>query len=103
MFRISMETESDTFKRELYDVIHDVMNEVVEERKSENDLNPLISKQQLADRIFGVSPQTLDSHVIHRPDFPKIKIGERILFPRDLVIEWIRKNAQGLEKVAKKK
>ena len=93
MFQITMQTESDTFKAELYDVIHDVMNAVVAEKRRENELPPMISKQQMADHIFGVSPQTLDSHVIHRPDFPKLKVGERILFPRDQVLEWIRKNS----------
>lgn len=93
MFEITMKTESDSLKSKLYDVIHEVMKEVVEDKKIENELPFLISKNQMAKSIFGVSPQTLDAHVICRPDFPKLKVGERILFPRDQVLDWIRSNA----------
>lgn len=87
-----MKTESNAFKQELYDLMQDIVLTIIEERKQENDLPFMLSKAQLAKHIFNVSPQTLDAHVINRKDFPKFKAGERILFPRDMVLEWIRKN-----------
>lgn len=94
-----MKAQSDLFKQELYDIIHEVMKDVVEDRKQENDLPYMISRSQLAKHIFNVSPQTLDTHIIHRPDFPKFKAGERILFPRDMVLDWIRKNVEVVERM----
>ncbi|UII58092.1 helix-turn-helix domain-containing protein (plasmid) [Cytobacillus spongiae] len=92
MFEISMKTESDTFKQAMYDAVLEVMIQINEDKKLGNDLPVLLSKSQLAKHIFNVSPQTLDAHIIQREDFPKFKVGERLLFPRDMVMEWLRKN-----------
>ncbi|MGE6376572.1 helix-turn-helix domain-containing protein [Peribacillus muralis] len=92
MFEFSLKTIPDSLRKEIHDILSDVVEAVIEERKQENDLPFMLSKAQMAKHIFNVSPQTLDAHVINRKDFPKFKAGERILFPRDMVLEWIRKN-----------
>ncbi len=87
-----MKTVPESFKQELHDILLEVVSSIVDERKQENELPYMLSKAQLAKHIFNVSPQTLDAHIIHRIDFPKFKAGERLLFPKDMVINWIRKN-----------
>jgi hypothetical protein len=94
MFEISLKTEGSTFNSALYDVIHEVFLEVLDEKKQENDLPYMLNKTQLAKHIFNVSPQTLDVHIIPLKNFPKFKVGERILFPRDMVLDWVRNNTK---------
>lgn len=91
MFEFSLKTVPDSLRKEIHDILSDVVAAIVEEKKQEYDLPFMLSKAQMAEHIFNVSPQTLDAHIINRKDFPKLKIGERILFPRDQVIDWIRK------------
>ncbi|MCC2931633.1 helix-turn-helix domain-containing protein [Bacillus sp. LBG-1-113] len=92
MFELTMRADSDSFRNNLYDLLQEVATSIIEDNRNEHDLPYMISKAQLAKHIFNVSSQTLDAHIINRPDFPKLKVGERILFPRDMVLEWIRKN-----------
>lgn len=99
MFHISVSAESDSFRRELYDLLQDVVLTIIEDMKKEDDLPYMLSKAQLAKHIFNVSPQTLDTHIINKPDFPKFKAGERILFPRDMVLKWIRKNIDEITEI----
>ncbi|WP_078434259.1 helix-turn-helix domain-containing protein [Metabacillus halosaccharovorans] len=103
MFEFSLKTIPDSLRKEIHEILSDVVEAIVEERKKEYDLPFMLSKSQMAKHIFNVSPQTLDAHIINRSDFPKMKVGERILFPRDLVIEWIRKNIDICSNLVKEK
>lgn len=99
MLEFSLKTIPESLRKEIHDILSDVVESIIEERKQENDLPYMLSKAQMAKHIFNVSPQTLDAHIINCSDFPKFKIGERILFPRDQVIQWIRKNTEIVEKL----
>ncbi|MGM0863408.1 MAG: helix-turn-helix domain-containing protein [Bacillota bacterium] len=94
MIEFSLKAVPEQIKQDLYDILLEVVSSIVEEKKQENNLPVMLSKAQLAKYIFNVSPQTLDTHIITRVDFPKFKVGERILFPRDMVLEWVRKNME---------
>lgn len=99
MFELTMKADTDSFRDNLYDLLQEVAASIIEDHKQENELPYMISKAQLAKHIFNVSSQTLDAHEINRPDFPKFKIGERILFPRDMVLDWIRNHVEVVEKI----
>ncbi|MFK4463258.1 hypothetical protein ABIA49_002750 [Bacillus safensis] len=99
LFELTMKADSDSFRNNLYDLLQEVAASIIEDHKQENELPYMISKAQLAKHIFNVSSQTLDVHVINRPDFSKFKVGERILFPRDMVLDWIKKHIEVVEKI----
>lgn len=89
MFEATLKPQPD-FTNKIYDIMFEIANKASEDRDKLNELPYLLSKAQLAKYVFNVSPQTLDAHIIHRADFPKIRIGERILFPKDKAIQWIQ-------------
>lgn len=99
MFELTMKADSDSFRNNLYDLLQEVAASITENNRKEHELPYMISKAQLAKYIFNVSSQTLDTHIINRQDFPKFKVGERILFPRDMALEWIRKNIEVVESI----
>lgn len=45
-----------------------------------------------AARALGVSRPTLYK-ILERPDFPKVRVGSRIVIPRSLFISWLEKEA----------
>ncbi|SFM28613.1 hypothetical protein SAMN04487943_11225 [Gracilibacillus orientalis] len=97
MLEINMKVDPDAIKKELYDLLYDVVSDITEDHKQENELPFLLSKRELAEHIFNVSAQSLNNHILHREDFPKIHVGERVLYPRDQVKEWIHKNIEVIE------
>lgn len=78
------------FENKMYDMIYQVAEKAQQDRDQLNDFPYLLSKSQLAKQVFNVSPQTLDTHIVSRPDFPKVNIGDRVLYPKDEVISWIK-------------
>lgn len=42
-----------------------------------------------AAKELGVSPPQVYTHLLHRPDFPAFKIGERWLVSREGLKEWM--------------
>lgn len=44
--------------------------------------------------VLGVSRPTL-YRILERPDFPKVRVGSRIVIPRNLFISWLEKEAGG--------
>ncbi|MEK3756788.1 DNA-binding protein [Bacillus sp. FSL K6-6483] len=91
MIEISLKTESTELKNGMYDVVREVLEEVLGDLEKEKS-PALLTRSQLAKEIFNVNIQTVDTHVLSRPDFPRIYVGSKPLFPRDQVMEWIRKN-----------
>lgn len=51
------------------------------------------SVKEAAD-VLGVSPSVMYT-LIHRADFPSIKVGGRRLISRELLAEWVRHQAGG--------
>ena len=49
-----------------------------------------------AGKLLGVSRQVA-SQLIHRPDFPTIHIGRRVLIPKKQLEEWMDRQVSGAE------
>ena len=55
--------------------------------KTYDDLPMFINVPALS-KIFGIS-QSSCYELMHEKDFPSLRIGSRIVVPRDKLIEWI--------------
>ena len=49
---------------------------------------PLFLNAQTVANVLGVSPSSA-YELMHEKDFPSLRIGSRIVVPRDKLIEWI--------------
>ena len=49
-----------------------------------------------AGKLLGVSRQVA-YQLIHRPDFPTIQIGRRVLIPKKQLEEWMDRQVNGAE------
>lgn len=58
--------------------------------KSYDEL-PLFFNTELVGKVLGISSTTA-YELLHRADFPSIKIGNRLIVPKEKFIEWV--NAQ---------
>ena len=63
--------------------------------KSYNDLPIMLSVAQLAD-VLGVSRSSA-YELIRTPGFPVVRIGSRVIVPRDKLIAWIDEKSSGGE------
>jgi|GEM_PF-6006937 len=102
MFDVTMKPDAD-FASKMYDIMFDIANKAMNDRDQINELPYLLSREQLAKHIFNVSSQTLENHIVHRPDFKKVQVGQRVLYPKDEAIKWIRKHTETVEKIAPNK
>jgi len=55
---------------------------------------PLFLNATMAAKVLGVSPSS-GYELIHEPDFPILKVGNRMMVPREKFIEWVEKNIAG--------
>ncbi|AKG05553.1 DNA-binding protein [Salimicrobium jeotgali] len=98
MFKAELQPEVG-FSDKIYDMFYEIAERAQADVQKESELPYLLNKKQLAEHIFNVSTQTLDAHIIHRSDFPKVRVGDRALYPKDEVKTWIRKNLDTTHKV----
>ena len=45
-------------------------------------------------KVLGVSPSS-GYELIHEPDFPVLKIGSRLVVPKEKFVEWVSQHTQG--------
>ena len=45
-------------------------------------------------KVLGVSPSS-GYELIHEPDFPVLKIGNRLVVPKEKFVEWVSQHTQG--------
>ena len=57
----------------------------------------ILNAQQLAE-VLGIS-RAGAYQLLHREDFPTLRIGKRMLVPRDKLMLWIDRNSGGREDV----
>ncbi len=55
---------------------------------------PLFLNANTVAKALGVSPST-GYELMHEKDFPILKIGNRIVVPKEKFIEWVNKNTKG--------
>ena len=61
--------------------------------KSYDEL-PLFLNADMVAKVLGVSPST-GYELMHEKDFPILKIGNRIVVPKEKFIAWVEQNTEG--------
>jgi len=60
--------------------------------KSYDDL-PLFLNAELVARVLGVSPSS-SYELMHEPGFPVLKIGSRMVVPKEKFIQWTEEHTK---------
>ena len=61
--------------------------------KSYDEL-PLFLNATTVAKVLGVSPSS-GYELIHEPDFPVLKVGSRMVVPKEKFVEWVSRHTQG--------
>ena len=61
--------------------------------KSYDEL-PLFLNAELVAKVLGVSPSS-GYELMHEPDFPILKVGGRMVGPKEKFVEWVERNTKG--------
>ena len=61
--------------------------------KDYNEL-PLFLNAELVAKVLGVSPSSA-YELMHEPGFPILKIGNRMVVPKEKFIQWVEQNTAG--------
>lgn len=56
---------------------------------------PLFLNASMVAKVLGVSPST-GYELMHEKDFPILKIGNRIVVPKEKFITWVEQNTGGV-------
>ena len=57
---------------------------------------PLFLNAATVARVLGVSPSS-GYELMHETDFPVLKIGNRMVVPKEKFVEWVLRHIQGGE------
>lgn len=52
---------------------------------------PLFLNAELVAKVLGVSPSS-SYELMHEPGFPVLKIGNRMVVPKEKFIQWVEQN-----------
>ena len=55
---------------------------------------PLFLNAATVARVLGVSPSS-GYELMHEPDFPVLKVGSRLVVPKEKFVEWVSRHTQG--------
>ena len=55
---------------------------------------PLFLNAEIVAKVLGVSPSS-GYELMHQQDFPALKIGKRIVVPKERFIQWVEQNTKG--------
>lgn len=55
---------------------------------------PLFLNATTVAKVLGVSPSS-GYELMHEPDFPVLKIGNRLVVPKEKFVEWVSQHTQG--------
>ena len=61
--------------------------------KSYDEL-PLFLNAATVAKVLGVSPSS-GYELMHEPDFPVLKVGSRLVVPKEKFVEWVSRHTQG--------
>ena len=61
--------------------------------KSYDEL-PLFLNASMVAKVLGVSPSS-GYELMHEPDFPVLKVGSRMVAPKEKFMEWVERNTKG--------
>ena len=63
------------------------------EYKSYDDL-PLFLNAAMVAKVLGIAPSSA-YELIHETDFPVLKIGNRLVVPKEKLVEWVEQHTKG--------
>ena len=63
--------------------------------KSYDEL-PLFLNAKTVAKVLGVSPSS-GYELMHEPDFPVLRVGNRLVVPKEQFIQWVAKHTEGGE------
>ena len=55
---------------------------------------PLFLNAAMVSKVLGVSPSS-GYELMHETDFPVLKVGNRMLVPKEKFIQWVEQNTAG--------
>lgn len=55
---------------------------------------PLFLNAKIVAQVLGISPSS-GYELLHQQDFPALKIGNRIVVPKEKFIQWVERNTGG--------
>ena len=55
---------------------------------------PLFLNAATVAKVLGVSPSS-GYELMHEPDFPVLKVGSRMVVPKEKFVEWVSRHTQG--------
>ncbi len=55
---------------------------------------PLFLNAELVSKVLGVSPSS-GYELMHEPDFPVLKVGSRMVVPKEKLIRWVELHTTG--------
>ena len=55
---------------------------------------PLFLNAKTVAKVLGVSPSS-GYELMHEPDFPVLKIGNRLVVPKEKFVEWVSQRTRG--------
>ena len=61
--------------------------------KTYDDL-PLFLNAAMVARVLGVSPAS-SYELMHKKDFPTLRVGSRMVVPKEKFIEWVEQHTKG--------
>ena len=61
--------------------------------KSYDEL-PLFLNSELVAKVLGVSPSS-GYELMHQPDFPVLRVGSRMVVPKEKFIQWVEERTGG--------
>ena len=67
----------------------------ISEYKSYDDL-PLFLNAVMVAKVLGIAPSS-SYELMHEVDFPVLKVGSRIVVPKEKFIQWVERHTKGGE------
>ena len=61
--------------------------------KSYDELPLMLNAETLA-KVFGIAPSSA-YELMHEKDFPTLKVGNRLVIPKEDFIAWVRSHTEG--------
>ena len=65
------------------------------EYKSYDDL-PLFLNAATVAKVLGVSPSS-GYELMHEKDFPVLRVGNRMVVPKEKFVEWVERHTEGAQ------
>ena len=72
----------------------EVKHSMKESAYKDYDELPLFLNAETVAKVLGISPSS-GYELMHEPDFPVLKVGSRLVVPKEKFVEWVLRHTQG--------